>query len=344
MKKIFSLILALAMVLSLASCGQKTDAPASGDNNSTAAEDSSNAVTPVTLKFNLVKNPTDVQYEWYSRFWDDLNKASNGEIVGEIYTGESLGVTADVLEQASHGEAVVADCDLAYLANYVPDMAAVMSPYLIQEPDQILKLWDSDVFKDLCSQLEAKGIHLIALNYEGTRNLWTKVPITSRADVSKLKIRCAATTMWNSVVETLGGNPTNIPMSEVYQAVSQGVVDGCEGVFSVIYSNKVYEVCKYVTLTEHLTGYTAIAMSSEVYNALSDDAKAALDQTAKDYMQEFLELSGGVQDEFRAKLEAEGVTVNTIDKAEFIEAAKSVPDNFPEWSDGILDKLQEALA
>ena len=269
MKKIFSLILALAMALSLASCGQKTDAPAPGDNNSTAAEDSSSAATPVTLKFNLVKNPTDVQYEWYSRFWDDLNKASNGEIVGEIYTGESLGVTADVLEQASHGEAVVADCDLAYLANYVPDMAAVMSPYLIQEPDQILKLWDSDVFKDLCSQLEAKGIHLIALNYEGTRNLWTKVPITSRADVSKLKIRCAATTMWNSVVETLGGNPTNIPMSEVYQAVSQGVVDGCEGVFSVIYSNKVYEVCKYVTLTEHLTGYTAIAMSSKVYNALN---------------------------------------------------------------------------
>lgn len=344
MKKIFSLILALAMALSLASCGQKTDAPAPGDNNSTAAEDSSSAATPVTLKFNLVKNPTDVQYEWYGRFWDDLNKASNGEIVGEIYTGESLGVTADVLEQASHGEAVVADCDLAYLANYVPDMGAVMSPYLIQEPEQILKLWDSDVFKDLCSQLETKGIHLIALNYEGTRNLWTKVPITSRADVSKLKIRCAATTMWNSVVETLGGNPTNIPMSEVYQAVSQGVVDGCEGVFSVIYSNKVYEVCKYVTLTEHLTGYTAIAMSSEVYNALSDDAKAALDQTAKDYMQEFLDLSGGVQDEFRAKLEAEGVTVNTIDKTEFIEAAKSVPDNFPEWSDGILDKLQEALA
>ena len=265
------------------------------------------------------------------------------EIVGEIYTGESLGVTADVLEQAANGEAVVADCDLAYLANYVPDMAAVMSPYLIQEPEDMNKLWPSDVFQDLCSQLEAKGLHLIALNYEGSRSLWTKTPITCRDDVGKLKIRCASTTMWNSVVETLGGNPTNIPMSEVYQAVSQGVVDGCEGVFSVIYSNKVYEVLKYCTLTEHLVGYTAIVMSSEIYNNLSPEAQAALDQTAADYMNEFMELSGGVQDEYRAKLEAEGVTVNTIDKAEFIEASANVPKNFPEWTPGILDELKAVL-
>lgn len=353
MKKLLSLTLALLMVLSLAACGGdggKTPPPAdtkpaeSQGDAQKAEEPSAPAADPVTLRFNLVKQPTDVQYEWYGRFWSDLEKASNGEIVGEIYTGESLGVTADVLEQAANGEAVVADCDLAYLANYVPDMAAVMSPYLIQQPEDMNKLWKSDVFQGLCDQLEEKGLHLIALNYEGSRSLWTKAPISSRADVGKLKIRCASTTMWNSVVETLGGNPTNIPMSEVYQAVSQGVVDGCEGVFSVIYSNKVYEVLKYCTLTEHLVGYTAIAMSSEIYNSLSEEARAALDQTAADYMNEFMELSGGVQDEYRAKLEAEGVTVTEISKEEFIEASKNVPNNFPEWTPGILDELKAALA
>ena len=342
MKKLFSLILALAMTLSLASCGQQEEA--STEDPSSADNEASGSADPVTLRFNLVKSNTDVQYEWYGRFWDDVEAASNGQIVGEIYPSESLGSTADILEQASLGEAVVADCDLAYLANYVPDMAAIMTPYLIQEPEQITKLWDSEVFQDLCSQLEEKGIHLIALNYEGTRNLWTKEPVSSREDVSSLKLRCASTTMWNSVIETLGGSPTNINMSEVYQAVSQGVVDGCEGVYSVIYSNKVYEVCKYVTETEHLVGYTAIAMSSEVYNNLPEEARAALDQTAADYMQEFLELSGGVQDEYKAMLEEAGVVVSSIDKTEFIEAAKDVPNNFPEWSDGLIEKLEEALA
>ncbi len=360
MKKLLALILALAMVLALAACGgTSTSSPASDDKSETAdatesadttedadsEEDSETtpAADSVTLRFNLVKSTTDPQYEWYSRFWDDVNTATNGEVTGEVFTGESLGVTADVLEQAAQGEPVVADCDLAYLANYVPDMAAVMSPYLIQEPEQILTLWDSDVFQNMCAQLEEQGIHLIALNYEGNRNLVTVKPISSRADVSGLKIRCASTTMFNAVVETLGGNPTNIAMSEVYQALSQGVVDGAEGVFSVIYSNKWYEVCKNITLTEHLVGYTAIAMSSEVYHSLSAEAQDALDATAMDYMNEFLELSDGVQQEYRELLEAEGVTISEIDKSEFIEAANKVPESFPEWSDGILEQLQAVL-
>lgn len=340
MKRWFAFILAAMMVLSLAACGDTEPAADEGGDSSQTEEP---AAATTTLKFNLVKSTTDPQYEWYGRFWDDVKEATGGEVEGEIYTGESLGVTADVLEQAAQGEPVVADCDLAYLANYVPDMAAIMSPYLIQEPDQILKLWDSEVFQNLCAQLEEKGLHLIALNYEGTRNLMTSEPVTSRSDVAPMKIRCASTTMWNSVVETLGGNPTNIAMSEVYQALSQGVVDGGEGVYNVIYSNKWYEVCKYITLTEHLVGYTAIAMSSEVYNSLSDEAKAGLDETAKAYMNEFLELSDGVQQEYREKLEAEGVVISEIDKTEFIEAAASVPDNFPEWTDGIVDELQAVL-
>lgn len=337
MKRLLATALSALMILSLAACGSENGTPS--ENN--AQEES---VKATNLRFNLVKSTTDPQYEWYGRFWDDVAKNTNGAVTGEIYTGESLGVTADVLEQAAQGEPVVADCDLAYLANYVPDMAAIMSPYLIQKPEQILKLWDSEVFQNLCSQLEEKGLHLLALNYEGTRNLVTKKAVPTRADAKPLAIRCAATTMWNSVVETLGANPTNIPMSEVYQALSQGVVDGAEGVFSVIYSNKWYEVCKHITLTEHLVGYTAIVMSADVYNSLSEEAKSSLDSTCVDYMKEFLELSGDVQDDFRAKLEAEGVVISEIDKSEFIEAAKKVPANFPEWSDGIIDELNAVLA
>ena len=345
MRKILVLCLVCLMVLSFAACGDASNGSSDTDNSAASGneEDAGTAVEPVNLKFNLVKSTNDPQYEWYGRFFSDVEEASNGEIVTEVYTLESLGSTADVLEQASQGEAVVVDCDVAYLANYVPDFAAIMSPYLIQAPEEGLVLWNSDVFKGMCAELEDAGLHLIALNYEGTRNLVTNTPITSREDISKLKIRCASTTMWNAVVETLGGNPTNISMSEVYQALSQGVADGAEGVYSVIYSNKWYETLKDITLTEHLIGFTAIAMSSEIYNSLSDDAREALDSVSYDYMEEFLELSGGVQEEYKQKLIDEGVTISEIDKTEFIEAAQDVPSLFPDWTDGVYEEIQAVL-
>ena len=127
MKRLLTLFLVCLMVITLAACGSNTDSNGASnkDNDGT---DTNAAVEPITLKFNLVKSSSDPQYEWYGRFFDDVNKATNGAIETEIYTSESLGVTADVLEQASQGEAVIADCDVAYLANYVPDFAAVMSP------------------------------------------------------------------------------------------------------------------------------------------------------------------------------------------------------------------------
>ena len=342
MKKLIAGMLAAIMAFSLAACGGGTDSNANPGGENPGGGQSA-AAEATTLKFNLVQSNTDPQYEWYGRFFDDLEAASNGEIVGEIYTTESLGPTADVIEQAALGERVVADCDLAWLANYVPDMAAIMSPYLIQKPEEIMAIWNSEVFQDMCTELEAQGLHLIALNYEGTRNLLTKKDITSRADVNGLKIRCASTTMWNAVAEMLGGNPTNIAMSETYQALSQGVADAAEGVYSVMYSNKWNEVLSHVIETEHLVGYTAIVMSSEVYSTLSDAAKAAMDETAQKYMQEFLELSGGVQDEYKQKLIDAGVQVSSIDKTEFIEAAKSIPDKFPDWTPGVYDELTAVL-
>lgn len=339
MKRFLALTLAVMMAASLVACGGNSSETSQGTQTDTTSE----AEATITLKHNFVKGATDPQYQYYVDFWNDVEEASNGTLTAEVYVSESLGTTADVMEQAAQGEAVVVESDLSYIANYVADFGAIQAPYLIQEPEQIKQLWASDIFQDLCAQLEEKGLHLIALNYEGSRNLITKEPITSRDDVAGLKLRCASTPLWTAIIDILGGNPTGIAMSEAYQALSQGVADGAECVNNTIYSNKWYEVCKYITLTEHLVNFVAISMSSEVYNSLSPEQQKALDDTADIYMDKFLETSGAMQDEYQAKLEAEGVVFSEIDKTLFIEAADKITEYFPEWTPGILDELKAVL-
>ena len=88
MKRLLTLFLVCLMVITLAACGSNTDSNGASnkDNDGT---DTNAAVEPITLKFNLVKSSSDPQYEWYGRFFDDVNKATNGAIETEIYTSES---------------------------------------------------------------------------------------------------------------------------------------------------------------------------------------------------------------------------------------------------------------
>ncbi|MBP3218341.1 MAG: TRAP transporter substrate-binding protein DctP [Lachnospiraceae bacterium] len=297
----------------------------------------------VTLKFNFVKTSSDPEYGWYAKYFNDIYEATNHEVGYELYPSEALGGSADVLEMAANGEDVVQDCDFSYLATYVPDIAVAMSPYLIQEPEQIVKLWKSEVGQEWEKSLEEKGLHFLDIHYFGTRNLICNKEVHNRADMASLKIRCAATPMWNEVVRVLGGNATNTAWSETYQALSQGVADGAESPYGLLYSSKLYEPCKYIINTNHLVAATTVVMSQATFEKLSPEAQKALDEVATDFAVTQIDRVNKVTEEYKTKLEAEGVTFIDIDKAEFIEAAQDTPNYFPEWSEGLYERVQNAI-
>lgn len=325
----------------LTACGSGGSGAESGGDSSQAAADTANGA--VKLKFNFVKSSTDPEYEWYQQYFEDIKEASKGEIDYELYPSEALGGSADVLEMASLGQPVVQDCDFSYLATYVPDMAVGMAPYLIQEPEQIVKLWQSDVGQEWQKALAEKGLHLIDLHYFGTRNLISKKEVNSRADMSKLKIRCAPTPMWNEMVRVLGGNATQTAWSETYQALSQGVADAAESPMGLLYSARLYEPCKYLIKTEHIVAATAIVMSEQVYQSLSEEGKNAIDACGLAFAESVVDKVKANEEEYQKKLEDEGVQIVNVDKSEFIAAAQDTPEYFPEWSEGLYQRVQKAI-
>ncbi|HHX37686.1 MAG TPA: TRAP transporter substrate-binding protein DctP, partial [Clostridiaceae bacterium] len=247
-KRILSGLLATSLIFVAASCGG-SDNDTSDDSATDAAvetsaadadaeKDSSGDQPQVVLKLNSVKSSSDKMYGKWEAFCDRITEASEGTVKVEIYPSETLGKTTDMIEAISKGAAVLQDCDTTHLADYVPDYSVFMHPYLIQEPSQIETLWKSDLGQDLEEQLEAQGLHVVTIVYFGTRNLISNAPVESREDTVNMKIRCASTKMWNEVAKVLGGNPTNTPWSETYNALSQGVADAAESPYSLLYSAK----------------------------------------------------------------------------------------------------------
>ena len=174
----FRKVIALGLALVMASSFSVFAEEAATEGTEEAAEEIDYSVykdaqtgSVVTLKFNFVKSSSDPEYGWYAKYFNDIYEATNGEVGYQLYPSEALGGSADVLEMAANGEDVVQDCDFSYLANYVPDISIGMAPYLIQEPEQLVRLWKSEVGQEWEAALEEKGLHILDIHYFGTRNL-----------------------------------------------------------------------------------------------------------------------------------------------------------------------------
>ena len=342
-KKIFALTLAIAIAATaLTGCGGNKSDSTPADNSSDSSDTPD--VEAITLKVNLTQNTSDPWYEWWTDWANRVEEASEGTLKLELYTGQSLGASAEILQANAEGSYFIAVSDFAGLADYCADASVYHVPYLIQRPDQIYELWQSDIGQEIDAKIAQAGIHVIAPVYYGTRNVICNKPATTREEMGKVKLRVLNNKMWNFVAECLGANPTGMPWSEIYQALTQGIADGCESPTSSLYTEKFYEVCKYLIRSEHLIANSVLSMSQEVYDSLPDVAKSALDNVSSDFSKETVDLVAEQTEHFDQLLMDEGVTFLDFDKEPAIEYAQThVEEKFPEWSEGLYQRANDFL-
>ena len=346
-KRILALTLAMAAAASLTGCGNGTQGSAGSANSAGSADSaagSSSGTEPLVLKVNLTVGTSDPQYAWWEDFAADIEEASEGTLELELYTDQSLGTNDEITAAVAGGAAFINVPDYAGLVDYSADASIYHVPYLIQDPAQIYELWQSDVGKSIDAEIAENGIHVISAMYFGTRNVISRVPIYTAEHFHGVKLRVGTSKMWSFTAECLGASPTNTAWSEVYTALSSGVADACESPSTLLYSSKVYEVCKYLVKTEHLVCNSAVIMSEEVYQSLPDVAKEAIDTVGQQFAQDTITLTSEVADEYDQLLADAGVEIIEIDKTPFIEYSKAnVEAAFPEWSEGLYQNAYNVL-
>ncbi len=190
---------------------------------------------PISIKVAYENNPGE-PLDVVMRYWADLlNKKSNGEITLALYPSSQLGSKQDVTEQAMMGMNVITLSDVAFLADYEPDLGILFGPYLTDDPQKLFKIYESDWFKQKNESLKKKGIHVVMNNYlYGTRQIISKKPIRTVDDLAGLKIRVPNNVMQIKAIQAMGATPTPMPLGEVYPALTQGVIDGVENPISVL--------------------------------------------------------------------------------------------------------------
>ncbi|MCC8189044.1 MAG: C4-dicarboxylate TRAP transporter substrate-binding protein [Planctomycetes bacterium] len=297
-----------------------------------------------TIKIGYENHPGE-PLDTAVRLWKEkAEEKAGGRLEVQLFPSSQLGSKKDLIEQMRMGANVVTITDGAFLADYIPDMAIVMGPYLADTIEDIFVLLESPWWKDLEAQLEPKGLRVVTYNFlYGVRNMVTKNPVNSIEDLAGMKIRVPNNKIQVEAVKAMGAIPTPMPLAEVYPALTQGVIDGAENPIPVLYGQKHHEAAKNLIMTRHLDNIACFVGSSAYFGKLPPEVRAAFEEAAHEAGVYSQQLAKDVDDETVAKMRAAGVTVYEPDLKPFQEATKSVYSQFPEWSPGLYEKAREIM-
>ena len=354
-KRILTAVLALALGLSLAACGegggnasQPSAAPATGGSGAATPAPAEGQTYTIKLCHEQVDgDPID---DGCDKWAELVAEKTGGAVTIEVYPNSQLGAKADLIEMALMGKNVCTIADGSYLMDYVPDFGVVMGPFLFTDWDSMYKITASDWWADQVAALEGEGLEIISTNWiYGERQLMTKTPVTSLADLKGLKIRVPNNDISVSMFNLLGAASTPLALNEVYTALSQGVVDGVENPLTTLYNNNFQEVCKNVTMTNHQMTFSNFIVGKDFWDTIPEEYR----QTVLDCGAEAAQYNNGLyqeqSQEMQKQLEAAGCTISTLDEAvqaEFKAACEQLYQDYEAqgtWSAGLYDQIQAII-
>jgi C4-dicarboxylate-binding protein DctP len=241
------------------------------------------AQAPIVIKFSHVVATDTPKGQAAERFKQLAEKATNGRVKVEVYPNSQLYKDKEELEALQLGAVQMLAPSLAKFGPLgVKEFEAFDLPFIFPSKTALYNVTEGEIGKGLMKKLEPKGITGLAFWDNGFKVMSANKPLRVPADFKGLKLRIQSSKVLDAQMRALGANPQVLAFSEVYQALQTGVVDGTENPPSNMYTQKMHEVQKYVTVSNHgYLGY-AVIVNKKFWDGLPPDIRTALDKAMKE--------------------------------------------------------------
>lgn len=248
-----------------------------------ALSTSAYAQAPIIIKFSHVVATDTPKGQAAERFKQLAEKATNGRVKVELYPNSQLYKDKEELEALQLGAVQMLAPSLAKFGPLgVKEFEAFDLPYVFPSKTALYNVTEGEIGKGLMKKLEPKGITGLAFWDNGFKVMSANKPLRVPADFKGLKMRIQSSKVLDAQMRALGANPQVLAFSEVYQALQTGVVDGTENPPSNMYTQKMHEVQKHVTVSNHgYLGY-AVIVNKKFWDGLPPDIRAALDKAMRE--------------------------------------------------------------
>lgn len=278
-----------------------------------------------TIKIGHVLNTDHSWHKNLAGFASDVKKETEGRVTIQLYPSGQLGNEKDMVEGLTFGTVDGGLIGGGSFQSIDPKFGIEALPYAWPTHEAAYKAFDGKLGKYLFDLLGKKGIVGLAWWENGFRHITNnKKPVVKPEDLKGLKLRVTPDKMRLDTFKLLGAAPMAINFGELYSALQQGVVDGQENPYAIIYSNAFNEVQKYLSKSGHIWGSAVLCVNSDVWNKLSAKDKETVRKLAQKWCAAQRKETIKEENEFLDKLKAKGMKVNDVDKAAFQKAVQPV--------------------
>ncbi|TXI20306.1 MAG: DctP family TRAP transporter solute-binding subunit [Roseateles sp.] len=284
------------------------------------------AQAPIVIKFSHVVAPDTPKGKGAQRFKELAEQRTGGRVKVEVYPNSQLYKDKEELEALQLGSVQMLAPSLAKFGPLgVKEFEVFDLPFIFKDTEAFRAVTDGTVGADLFKKLEPKGIKGLAYWDNGFHIMSANKPLHKVADFKGMKMRIQSSKVLDAQMRALGAIPQVMAFSELYQALQSGVVDGTEGVPSNFYTQKIFEVQKHMTLSNHGHLAYAVIVNKKFWDGLPADIRGQLEGAIKDATTYANAIAATENADALNKIKASGkTTVYTLTPAETNEWKKAL--------------------
>src|SRR5690348_13993706 len=241
------------------------------------------AQQPIVIKFSHVVTPDTPKGKAAEYFKKLAEERTQGKVKVEVYPNSQLYKDKEEVEALQLGSVQMLAPSLAKFGPIgVKEFEVFDLPYILPDLKTLRKVTDGPLGARLLKLLDAKGMTGLAYWDNGFKEMSANKKLITPADYRGLKFRIQSSKVLEAQFRALGVVPQVMAFSEVYQALQTGVVDGQENTWSNIYTQKMHEVQKYITETNHgYIGYVVVT-NKKFWDGLPADIRAQCEKAMKE--------------------------------------------------------------
>jgi tripartite ATP-independent transporter DctP family solute receptor len=242
--------------------------------------------TTITIKFahNMPPRPDANYHLYYLRFKELAEKYTNGAVEFREFPASQMGTDQQAAKKLQLGTIEMMNIASNNLAQLYSGFDLFTLPFLIKSIDCGVNhvLSDNKLLADISEGAQKQAnIRVLAFTISGMRNMMnSKHAIMTPADLKGMRMRVAKNPILLDTYKSLGADVVGVASAETYGALQTGIVDGNDGGSSWAYSQKLYEVQKYYSITGHQLVVNSVIINNKFFEGLPKDVQAGLERAA----------------------------------------------------------------